>query len=105
MQTTAKPEPQKTENLQLKRMICGSAVLNITLPRPYRYGYEIVAYVAELVQHLLAVGQVWSHELGGIHLDLLLDLPGGQAGLDMDRGNLINSPTNLMVQVSSLQET
>lgn len=44
------------------------------------------AYMAELLQHLLAVSQVWSHELGSIHLDLLLDLPGGQARLEEDKG-------------------
>lgn len=42
--------------------------------------------MAELLQHLLAVGQVWSHELGSIHLDLLPDLPGGQARLEEDGG-------------------
>lgn len=42
---------------------------------------QIRSYVAELLQHLLAVGQVWSHELGSIHLDLLPDSSGGQARL------------------------
>lgn len=37
--------------------------------------------MAELVQHLLTVGQVWGHELGGIHLDFLPYLPGRQARL------------------------
>lgn len=37
--------------------------------------------MAELLQHLLAVGQVRSHKLGSIHLDLLFDSPGGQARL------------------------
>lgn len=37
--------------------------------------------MAELLQHLLAVGQVRSHKLGSIHLDLLSDSPGGQARL------------------------
>lgn len=41
--------------------------------------------MAELLQHLLTVGQVWSHELGGIHLDLLPYLPGRQARLEEDR--------------------
>lgn len=44
--------------------------------------------MAELLQHLLAVSQVRSHELGSIHLDLLLDLPGGQARLEEDKGKL-----------------
>lgn len=41
--------------------------------------------MAELLQHLLTVGQIWSHELGGIHLDLLPHLPRGQARLGEDR--------------------
>lgn len=41
--------------------------------------------MAELLQHLLAMGQVWSHELGSIHLDLLPYFPGGQARLGEDR--------------------
>lgn len=41
--------------------------------------------MAELLQHLLTVGQVRSHELGGIHLYLLLHLPRGQALLWDDR--------------------
>lgn len=52
---------------------------------------KLVAYMAELLQHLLAMGQVWSHELGSIHLDLLPDFPGGQARLE--EGNTINYPT------------
>lgn len=47
---------------------------------------KLLAYVTELVQHLLAVGQVWSHELGSIHLDLLPDFPGWQARLEEGRG-------------------
>lgn len=43
-----------------------------------------VSYVAELLQHLLAMSQVRSHELGSIHLDLLPDFPGGQARLEGD---------------------
>lgn len=43
--------------------------------------------MAELLQHLLAVSQVWSHELRSIHLDLLPDFPGGQARLEEDKGN------------------
>lgn len=39
-------------------------------------------YMAELLQHLLAVGQVRSHKLGSVHLDLLSDSPGGQARLE-----------------------
>lgn len=38
-----------------------------------------MTYVTVLIQHLLAVGQVRSHELGGVHLDLLPDLAGRQA--------------------------
>lgn len=44
-----------------------------------------IAYMAELLQHLLAVGQVRSHELGSIHFDLLFHFPGGQARLEEDR--------------------
>lgn len=42
--------------------------------------------MAVLLQHLLAVGQVWSHELGSVHLHLLPDLPGWQARLEEDKG-------------------
>lgn len=41
--------------------------------------------MAELLQHLLAVGQVRSHELGSVHLDLLPHFPGGQARLEKDK--------------------
>lgn len=44
----------------------------------------VVSYVAELLQHFLAVGQVRSHELGSIHLGLLPNFPGGQARLRED---------------------
>ncbi len=44
--------------------------------------------MAELLQHLLTVSQVRSHELGSIHLDLLLDFSGGQARLEVDRGKI-----------------
>lgn len=47
--------------------------------------------MAVLLQHLLAVGQVRSHKLGSIHLDLLSDSPGGQARLGGQRGeNSVN---------------
>lgn len=47
---------------------------------------KFLAYMAELLQHLLAMGQVWSHELGSIHLNLLPDFSRGQARLGWDRG-------------------
>lgn len=44
-----------------------------------------VSYMAEQLQHLLAVCQIWSHELGSVNLDLLPDFPGGQARLEVQR--------------------
>lgn len=43
---------------------------------------KLFSYMAELLQHLLAVSQVWSHELGCVHLDFLFYFPGGQARLE-----------------------
>lgn len=52
---------------------------------------KLGSYVAELLQHLLAMGQVWSHELGSIHLDLLPYFPGGQARLGENTGDSLQT--------------
>lgn len=45
--------------------------------------------MAELLQHLLAVGQVRGHELGSVHFAPLSDLPDRDARLKQDRGEIV----------------
>lgn len=54
--------------------------------------------MAELLQHLLTVGQVRSHELRSVHLDPLFDSPGGQASLEEGKGNIVSYSTNKRVE-------
>lgn len=48
------------------------------------------SYVAVLLQHLHAVGQVWSHELWGVDFGPLSDFPSGQARLEVDKAKTVN---------------
>lgn len=45
--------------------------------------------MAELLQHLLTVGQVRGHELGSVHFAPLSDLPDRDARLKQDRGEIV----------------